>query len=399
MPNDAAVPQQSATPRTQPDPGHARFGPSSAHRWLACPASIPLGEAHVAQYGREPAGPAAQAGTECHAVAEYILRRGGTPLTMGISAQRWGEIEPLVWPYVERVRAICAEAEMLHGSFTLMIERTLSTGVRDCWGTLDAAVVAGNEAWIVDLKTGGERVLAEENPQLLTYAVAIKRMCRGIEHFHLEISQPRDTEMPLKQWTCDARRVDRHRGEIRAAVRAATGPGTLRPEVGEHCRYCPAAGTCPERNRQAVAVFDTLPPLVAPLAGQIALMSPEQRAFVQENAQRMRSFLDAVEEVNTQHPPPGWKLVEGRTRRQWVDPVRAIMVLRNYGVDSRLSPPAIGVAESRLRLAYPQEEVDAILSAIVETPRGAPRLVPESDPRPALDPGAVFALPSDPQPL
>ncbi|WP_034650122.1 DUF2800 domain-containing protein, partial [Corynebacterium vitaeruminis] len=150
---------------------HALLSASGAHRWLECPPSATL-EAGLPEYSSQ----AAEQGTAAHALAEWKLRRAlhDAPTAKPVSSWHDEQMDVLTDDYVvfvqERLRDVrqaCADPQVL-------IEQRLdfSHVVPGGFGTGDCVIIAEPTLQIIDLKYGqGVMVEAEENPQLMLYAL------------------------------------------------------------------------------------------------------------------------------------------------------------------------------------------------------------------------------------
>lgn len=152
---------------------HAILSPSSAGRWIPCPASVAL-----TRDAEDESSEFADEGTAAHELAAMALTAGNDAaayLGRIIKVEDTGrefEVTPdmagFVQVYLDIVRGIPGE---------LMVEQRLPitpiTGEPDAFGTSDAVILAGDELVIVDLKYGrGVKVEAEDNEQLGIYALA-----------------------------------------------------------------------------------------------------------------------------------------------------------------------------------------------------------------------------------
>jgi hypothetical protein len=231
------------------EPQHARLGPSSAHRWARCPASIRLSE----QVPPRPAGFAAAAGTLLHAVVERQL--------LGQSHLQQHEIEQLSEFDVGELRArmivdqgvsAAKSAMVRHRMTDFLVETRVdpgrSMGRTDFWGTAD--LIAADEATrtllVGDLKTGRGRVEAEANDQLLSYALgALDLLAFEPQRIVLAIFQPLLLGDRPALWETGLDTLYLFRSYI--AERAAmTDRDDVEPEPSEEaCQWCPARAICP----------------------------------------------------------------------------------------------------------------------------------------------------------
>lgn len=216
-----------------------KLRPSSASRWLACPASAWA----EAAYPAEPAGEAAKLGTEIHARAAEALRAafsGGAWTAPG---------DGVVDGYLKIIQtAGGGEA----GRWGVEEPQSLTCSGVTISGTPDAFFLdkSKKHLTVVDLKTGQISVQAERNPQLLLYAAMIlaaeKKAGGSVDRVTLIIVQPEDpagrylkaydlTITELREW------VRSMAFSIGEASRADAASPRRR---GEHCLWCRARGTC-----------------------------------------------------------------------------------------------------------------------------------------------------------
>lgn len=176
---------------------HAEFSPSSAHRWIPCPGSIKASRGLPDTSGGD-----AREGTDAHHLGELLLK--SHPDT--VAAHYIGKGMPngtvvdadfarYVQMYVDYVQQIVAA----NPGAVLLVEQVLPidhlTGERGAVGTADAVILTSTEIVLCDLKFGrGVQVFAEENPQLMMYALGALRMFGMAADFQtarLVIIQPR----------------------------------------------------------------------------------------------------------------------------------------------------------------------------------------------------------------
>jgi len=158
---------------------HARLSPSGSKRWMACAGSLTL-EAPFPNKHNE----YSDDGTAMHEVAAWcltehyratkrvydwiVVSREGEPVR---KVQFTQEMADLVQGYVDYVR-FCGIGNELHVEQTLEFSEFVDE--EDQFGTTDAGIVdrQRGEIAIIDLKTGHRPVDAEDNSQLMIYALA-----------------------------------------------------------------------------------------------------------------------------------------------------------------------------------------------------------------------------------
>lgn len=155
---------------------HSLFSPSSADRWVRCPASVHL---HTKTWSA-----VAQEGTDAHKVAEDLLNKHKKDKNFFVDKNE----DIYAKEYVEYVLSIVKDFDNLY------VEQTLSFSdfVKNQSGTPDAVYISDKTAHIFDYKFGqGVIVYAEDNYQLFTYALAVLQNFKHVENFELHIIQPR----------------------------------------------------------------------------------------------------------------------------------------------------------------------------------------------------------------
>lgn len=127
------------------------------------------------------------------------------------------------------------------------------------------------------------------------------------------------------------------------------------------------------------------------------LLSPEEVARVLQYAPMLRDWLSAVEghvthQILEGESVPGWKVVEGRSHRRWADADRAEQYLRRkFGVDKATVRKVISPAQAEKLIRQEKMKQTTHFKKLWEKPTGRPTLVPETDKRPALEPGTQAA--------
>jgi hypothetical protein len=181
---------------------------------------------------------------------------------------------------------------------------------------------------VVDFKYGqGYAVDPENNPQLMIYAL----MMLGLFTTDLPIKiqlvvvQPRAGDNPIRSHVILLSELMRWSKDVLepAIARIAAGDTTENP--GDHCRWCARAGECSALYQNALEVaqmtFKPAPPApqdltpeeISFIMGQVELIS----AWISKVRSHAEQILDAGGEI------PGWKLVQKRATRKWLDETAA----------------------------------------------------------------------------
>lgn len=222
--------------------GHAIFAPSSAARWMACPASATLSEG----LPQKPSA-AAEEGSRVHAVIEHTLRTG----TLPPPPAPWIAPLPRMSDY-DVAMYIRDYVRQLGAGIVAIEQRVWLT--KGCWGQLDVGHTGPEIITVVDYKNGSWDVEAKDNKQMLTYAATFLDDHPTVQWFRLVIFQPNswinkinpEQQDGFKQHLHTRAEVEQHRQQVINAINYQ-GP----PLPGPHCRWCPAFSKCPAMSTDA----------------------------------------------------------------------------------------------------------------------------------------------------
>lgn len=380
-----------------PPRGHALLGAANAHRWLICTRSARLEE----QFPDQGSSFAAE-GSLAHELAELKLRQYfTTELTKRTCTTRHNKIKKneLYQPemetntdtYLEYVKEL---AMAYPATPFVAIENKIdfSAYVPEGFGTADCIVIGGDKMHVIDFKYGkGVPVSAEENPQMMLYALgALNRyaMLYAVNTITLSIVQPRIDNM--SSWDITPDRLYSWAAEYvqpRAKL-AYAGEGDF--AAGEHCRFCKARAQCSERAvHDFCEIEQKYNPDITP-----ALLSDSDLGDLLRRAEPFKRWLEDVQNyalsaVLDGKSIPGWKAVEGISRRKFDDVDAAFADLTAAGIQETLlyerKPLTLAAVEKLLG----KQQFNELCGAHVIKPVGKPTLVPESDKRPAYSPAAA----------
>ena len=370
---------------------HAKLSASSAHRWLECPPSVAATENipdSTSVYAEE--------GTAAHEVAESKVRWFlgekdiPTPNTGKFDADEIDKYTDIYLEYVtdtvETIRKTCPDALVL-------VEQRLdfSNYVPDGFGTGDLVIIADDVLQIIDLKYGkGVAVAADNNPQMMLYALGAKNMfghLYDIKTVRLSIVQPRldnisEWELSVEALTEWAENTLKPTAEL-----AAAGKGEFK--AGEHCRFCKIKATCRKRAEHMLeaAKHDFTPPAelteaeiaeVLKIASELSKWADDVFAYAQAKA------------VNDGVCWDGFKLVEGRSVRKYTDENKIADICREqgYSISQIYKTSLIGITDMEKLLG--KKKFRELLSDYVVKPKGKLTLVPVTDKREEVLPHLPF---------
>ena len=371
------------------DRAHALLSASGAHRWMNCTPSAVL-ESEFPDTTSE----AAKEGTLAHEMAEAKLQhlfntqnyRKAT-LTRTLNKIKKNELyQPEMDGYTDDYVAYIRKAAMeFEKTPYIAIEKRLdlTAYIPDGFGTADCVMIGERTLHIIDLKYGkGVPVSAEDNPQLLIYALGALeayKMLFAIDTIKISIVQPRidNTNSSaysvtlLRDWGEDVKEL---------ANIAIKGEGEYVP--GDWCRFCRARQQCRARaDKNIELAFDVgkKPPLIT---------NEEVGEYLRkgEDVARWLSELQdyALAECLAGRDVDGYKAVEGRGSRAWLDMDAAFEAITEDGTDEAMlyerKPLTLAQVEKLMGKAH---FADVAGEYVVKSP-GKPTLVPSTDKRQAI---------------
>lgn len=366
---------------------HALLSASSAHRWLACPASAVAAEA----YPRQESEFAAE-GTTAHEVAEaytsaHILDRetDSAATERVLAAVLDADMEMIDYA---RGYAAYIQEQTKSADAVILLERRVdfSDWVPDGFGTCDCIVIHGDTMTVIDYKYGvGVPVSAKDNPQLRLYALGALNdygIAYDVEHIETHIYQPRINNISTDSLTAAELLMWATKTVQPIAQKAAKGKGGYK--AGSHCKFCPHAGKCRELTKTCTTYVEThgmraaVPTLAPHEVAEVLAMEPIVTLWLKRvKDQALTTLLEGGE-------VPGYKAVEGKLgNRKWSDEMKVAQALRDAGFSeadyttiSILSPAGMDKAIGKKRVAE-------LLGDLVYRAPGSPTIAPETDKRPA----------------
>ena len=360
---------------------HALLSASSAHRWLKCTPS-PVLELQF----EEQSSAFADEGTAAHALAEYKLRRYlGQECERPESEYENEEMERCTEEYLEYAAELITQAKTISKDTIILIEQKLdfSCYVPEGFGTGDLIVISDNVLEICDFKYGkGIEVSSENNPQMKLYALGALNLFGSlydIKAVRMHIFQPRLENISVYEISVDELTEWAETELKEKAGLAIKGEGKFLP--GEHCRFCKARHKCRARAESflEMAKYDFKPP---------HLLSDDEVAELLEKAQLLSQWASdlwayATEAaINEGKEWKGYKLVEGRTNRKYVDEQKVAELLIKSGYSDIYKQSLLGISEMEKKLG--KKKLSELLGGLIVKPEGKPTLVPENDKRPAI---------------
>lgn len=377
---------------------HARLGASSAHRWLNCPGSMGLCrgiEQTTSIYAKE--------GTLAHSICELYGRHTyhGLPDTEGFQeAMAKYMADPLYDPEMldcaQEYLKVLEEIVTAHRDPDILFEERLdySAYVPDGFGTGDCVVISPSRIDVLDYKHGkGIRVDVKNNPQLMLYGVGAicERTRQGQilpDVVGLHICQPRNSGN--SSWIISTDELlDWARTYVESRAAKANDcyykpPESISEEdlcAGEWCRFCGIKATCRKRGDSvALEVFGKRPS---------PEYSDEELSDILERVDGYKKWAEDVSKYCLARalkgdPIPGWKAVNGKGKRTFIDPETAVASLTLLGYDKEVfyeqKPKSLTAIEAQVG----KPAFKSLEGVIYESRPGKPTLAKADDRRPAV---------------
>lgn len=400
---------------------HALLSASSSKQWLNCPPSARLQE----QFPNE-TSVYAEEGTFAHSVCEYKVRKYLHERVKRPQSEEFysEELEQSTDVYYEFVVTIIEEMKRNGCEPLVLVEERLDYShiAPSGFGTGDMVIIGHDEngkgiLHICDYKNGkGVFVDADHNSQMMLYALGALHAygyIYPIEIVRMSIIQPRLDNVSTCEMTT---------GELTAwgesiretAKMAFEGKGDQK--AGDWCRFCRAKPVCQACKDEALALcreefldldagaFEDQPRASPeeddftapynvntelPVFKQPGLVPLSELAEILPVLNRISSWIESVfsyissEAINHAVPIPGYKVVEGRSKRVFTDTKAVVDTAIQNGYTDLYKQQLITLTEFEKMMG--KKRFAELLGDYVAKPPGKLSLVPEDDPRPAVD--------------
>lgn len=379
---------------------HAKiFRPSAAHRWMNCPGSVVL-EAPFP----DTSSSFADEGTLAHWVASWALESERDAIDYFDTYQGAHDCPDVpgdlrvtedmckhVQVYVDAVRRALESG----APGELLVEQRVSfqdaLGVtEEASGTADAIILRDEALEVHDLKFGmGERVDAEDNEQLLCYALGVLEQHGHLADFKrakLVIHQPRLDHR--SEWEIDVAKLqgwgEFAKDQAAQALRVVENPdaATLNLFPGaKTCRWCKAKAVCPALREEVARAVEDVPAEQAAIDAAWPIVE-----LAEQWAKAMRAQMEA--NLLAGKSSAVCKLVEGRRgARSWTNAETVEALLKDKFRAKQeemyefklISPTAAEKIYGGSKKRWGQ------LEKLIEQKPGKPSVAPIDDKRPALN--------------
>lgn len=374
---------------------HALLSASGAHRWLNCTPSAKLEDEH----GERKTSPYAAEGTLAHELSELYIKHDllecisddefETALEEIMAKDAFNpEMLEMASIYIDYCKDQYIEALRDNKFAKIEIEQKLDLTeyIPESFGTADTVILSDGMIEVIDLKYGkGVPVYAEYNKQLMLYglgALTKYEIAYAVEQVKLTIVQPRLSNISSFIISVDEL-LEWAESELRPKARLAfSGEGEL--SAGEWCRFCSVKNKCKAlyEKQLEIAKYEFKEP---------ALLTDDEISDVLGRIPQLTEWANSISEYAKNKALiegkvwPGYKLVEGRSIRKWIDEdaaAKVILAIPGISEDQVYNTKLRGISDIEKLLG--KKLFAEKLSEVVVKPQGAPTLVPESDKRPAM---------------
>lgn len=392
---------------------HAILSPSAAHRWLHC-TPAPRVEAEFPETTSE----YAEEGRLAHSVCELAAKKKFTVMNNRTHNSRlkrlkadpkWDdEMLSTAATYVEHLTEHAMRFE--HAPYVaLEVQVDITDYAPEAFGTCDCVMIGGDELIITDYKHGkGVPVSAQDNPQMLLYALGALKLYRPIygdmiRRVSTYIDQPRLGSYDGASMTVEELLAWGESIKPKAAA-AFMGTGEFAP--GEWCRFCRAKAKCRARANQNTALEDFKDCI--PLGRSIPMqaeydatgfkpsncLTDEEIGALLVRAEGLVAWYNDLKEYALAaclngKTIPGWKAVEGRSTRAWTDQDAALEALMAGGVEEAIIYDRVPKTLAQLEKVIGKQRFGELVGGMITKSPGKPALAAESDKRPAYNGAAA----------
>ncbi len=404
---------------------HALLSASSSTQWLHCPPSVRLQEGFPNE-----STVYAQEGTFAHEVCEYKVRKYLHERVKRPQSEEFytEEIENITDVYYEFVVDVIEEMRKNGCEPLVLVEERVDYShiAPSGFGTADMLIIGKDEngrglLHIIDFKAGsGIFVDVDHNSQLSLYALGglhAYGYIYPIEIIRMTIVQPRLDN--LSTFECSREELEAWGESIKPIAKLAfEGKGEQKP--GEWCRFCRAKPVCKACAEEALSLCredfldldsgafseearaspgdtvettDLTAPFnantSAPVFKQPGLIPLAELSAILPTLNRISSWIEAVfafvssEAINHGVSIPGYKVVEGRSKRVFTDTKAVVDTAVANGYTDLYKQQLITLTEFEKMMG--KKRFNELLGAYVAKPPGKLALVPEDDPREPVD--------------
>lgn len=351
---------------------HSPYGPSSAHRWFQCPASIKMTEnlpSKESVFSLE--------GSLAHDLARKSLEKEKPPSTWADADLYGMEMVQHIDHFFDFIRKKRVFPN------TMMVEDKVFFDpiIPQAFGTADVVILGEKELSVCDLKYGaGIKVLAQNNEQLMMYALGAfykyrKMLCHPTKiNFSISIFQPRLNHEEEFSFSYKVLRGFEKLLTQKYKETLAKNPNFQAGET--QCRFCPAAGFCKARaeKNEAIAKQDFGEPTLT----EAKSLGNDDLSKIIPHLSEIKSWLNALEEEAKKRllkgeKLKGLKLIQSKSTRRWNHDALDQLKNADEFTEKKL------LALSKVKKVLKKDETEPFLKAYTFEKEGALKVVPEKN--------------------
>lgn len=404
------------------DTKHSSRSASGAYRWMHCSGQPQLVELliekkKIPKY--EESSIYAKRGTAAHWVIEQCVDGADPTEYLNVEAPNGivldeEDISAVMdfLMFLKEVRA--TEKFILHSEIKVAVDEIHPL----LFGTTDIALVSSDmkKLKIIDYKHGaGVPVNVENNYQLMYYALGtIQKMCKHygmpipdidkwgqvFEEVELIVVQPRcnHKDGSVRRWIAPSERLDLFGAQLLVGCN-----DTLKPDAplvaGNWCKWCRAEMYCPAitNKMNEVAKIDFAKP-----ASPVNMNLTDPQDLTPERIAKILRFMPVIDDYLKQvagyaeklleqgETVPGFKLVQKRANRKWIDEAAVIKAVDMIvdSTDDLYSPKKLK-SPAQIEKMLPKKQY-VFLKSLTEKPNAGTALAPDTDARPQIGNSAAL---------
>lgn len=375
---------------------HAPLSGSTAHRWPECFGSVALCKTVPPQE----AGEAAKWGTFVHEIAERALKNFlNYKITGEYADPDWAkyyddeDAVALAQSYVDCIWKDVLQQSLTGKAWGIEEEVCLDEHL-GMWGIVDFWCIYIDDRGkkvltVVDLKTGYHFVEVKKNPQFVFYGCSmieeIKKKGKELDVLCTCVFQPRISHgSPFRETSYTNKQVFNWRKKFFKAANAIL-KGSTKLKVGSWCTFCPAQGVCKAyikslSDESSLALLDpekiTFPVPETIPDDKLTLLLTHQDA-IEDFLKAVKLY--AIARAKNGKAIPGFKVINGPTRRTWIEDEKAVAAcLEANGLENPFVKKLVTISVAEKAVGK-----DALRN-IVTTTKPSIILVSDTDPRPSI---------------
>lgn len=371
---------------------HAILSPSGASRWLACTPS-----ARFEQQFDDSSSIYAQEGTLAHSLGELLIKNKLGHFKKAEFKKQLAKIAAHEM-YSESMHEYCddyatfvmekyaeAQAKTKDAQIFLEVKLDMTKYVPKGYGTSDVVIVADHTMMTIDLKYGkGVPVSVVENKQQMLYALGALdqyEFLYAIDNVEMTIYQPRIGN--IESWAISVADLENWaENDLKPKAQLAfDGKGEY--VAGSHCGFCKGKSTC-----KVLAEYNL--ELTKHEFKDANKLSDEAVSDIMNRTKMFVNWIEAVNDyaldqaVNHGKQWPGYKVVEGRSNRKYIDEAQVASKLLESGIKEDVIYTKKLLSITNMESELSKKVFGDLLGDLIIKPQGKPTLALESDKRPAF---------------